>query len=54
MGESTKVRKQEIAQGWLVLVTSLFGIAVGAASLLFYSIGVFFEPFQHEFGWNRG
>ncbi|WP_426414156.1 MFS transporter [Bradyrhizobium ganzhouense] len=54
MGDSTKVRKQEIAEGWLVLVTSLFGIAVGAASLLFYSIGVFFEPFQHEFGWNRG
>jgi MFS family permease len=27
---------------------------VGAASLLFYSIGVFFEPFQREFGWNRG
>jgi len=52
--ESTKVWKREINDGWLILVTSLFGIAVGAASLLFYSIGVFFEPFQREFGWNRG
>lgn len=54
ISESTKPWKREIAGGWLVLVTSLFGIAVGAASLLFYSIGVFFEPFQREFGWNRG
>ncbi|MDE5444686.1 MFS transporter [Bradyrhizobium sp. CSA207] len=54
VGESPKVSKREIGEGWFVLVTSLFGIAVGAASLLFYSIGVFFEPFQREFGWNRG
>ncbi|MCP3474973.1 MFS transporter [Bradyrhizobium sp. CCGUVB1N3] len=33
---------------------ALIGIGVGAASLLFYSIGVFFEPLQQEFGWNRG
>jgi hypothetical protein len=37
-----------------VLLTSLIGIAGGASSLLFYSIGVFFEPLQREFGWNRG
>ena len=43
-----------MGDGWLVLVTSLLGIAAGAASLLFYSIGVFFEPLQREFGWNRG
>jgi predicted MFS family arabinose efflux permease len=54
MEQSTKVWKREISEGWFVLVTSLFGIAVGASSLLFYSIGVFFEPFQREFGWNRG
>jgi MFS family permease len=54
VGQSTQIWKREIGEGWFVLVTSLFGIAVGAASLLFYSIGVFFEPFQHEFGWNRG
>jgi predicted MFS family arabinose efflux permease len=54
IGESTKVWKREIGEGWIILVTSLFGIAVGAASLLFYSIGVFFEPFRREFGWNRG
>lgn len=51
---SAKVWRHEISNGWLVLLTSLIGIAVGAASLLFYSIGVFFEPFQREFGWNRG
>jgi len=54
VSEPTKIWKREIGEGWLVLLTSLFGIGVGAASLLFYSIGVFFEPFQREFGWNRG
>ncbi|WP_370205742.1 MFS transporter [Bradyrhizobium diazoefficiens] len=54
LDESANAWKREMGNGWLVLVTSLFGIAVGAASLLFYSIGVFFEPLQHEFGWNRG
>jgi MFS family permease len=54
IGESTKVWKREIGEHWFILLTSLFGIGVGAASLLFYSIGVFFEPFQREFGWNRG
>lgn len=54
VAETPRVWKREIGKGWFVLVTSLFGIAVGAASLLFYSIGVFFEPFQREFGWNRG
>jgi hypothetical protein len=49
-GESTKLWEKEIGDGWFILVT--FGIAVGAASLLLYSIGVFFEPFQ--LGWNRG
>ena len=49
-----KVWRHEISDGWRILLTSLVGIAVGAASLLFYSIGVFFEPFQREFGWNRG
>jgi MFS family permease len=54
MGESTRVWRREIGEGWFVLVTSLLGVAVGAASLLFYSLGVFFEPLQREFGWNRG
>jgi MFS family permease len=54
LDESAGAWKREMGDGWLVLVTSLFGIAVGAASLLFYSIGVFFEPLQREFGWNRG
>jgi MFS family permease len=52
--DSAKVWTDEISNGWLILLTSLIGIAAGASSLLFYSIGVFFEPFQREFGWNRG
>lgn len=51
---SAKVWTDEIGNGWPVLLTSLVGIAAGASSLLFYSIGVLFEPFQREFGWNRG
>ncbi len=51
---SVKETAGEIRAGWLILVTSLVGISAGASSLLFYSIGVFFEPFQRDFGWNRG
>jgi len=52
--EAPNAWKHEIREGWLILVTSLFGIAVGAASMLFYSLGMFFEPLQREFGWTRG
>ncbi|MCP3461659.1 MFS transporter [Bradyrhizobium sp. CCGUVB23] len=48
------LRKHEITRGWFILAMALVGIAVGASSLLFYSIGVFFEPLQREFNWNRG
>jgi MFS family permease len=54
LDDSTRRSRREIREGWLVLLTSLVGIAAGAASLLFYSIGVFFEPLHGEFGWNRG
>jgi MFS family permease len=49
-----RIWRDEISAGWLVLLTSLVGIGAGATSLLFYSVGVFFEPLQREFGWNRG
>jgi MFS family permease len=46
--------KDEMEKGWPTLLTSLICVGLGAASLLFYSIGVFFGPFQNEFCWNRG
>jgi MFS family permease len=49
-----RIWRDEISTGWLVLLTSLVGIGAGATSLLFYSVGVFFEPLQREFGWSRG
>jgi MFS family permease len=49
-----RIWRDEISTGWLVLLTSLVGIGAGATSLLFYSVGVFFEPLQREFGWTRG
>ena len=51
---STRAWKDVVVTGWFILATSLLGIAAGATALLFYSVGVFFEPFQKEFGWNRG
>ena len=44
-----RVWRDEISTGWLVLLTSLVGIAAGTTSLLFYGVGVFFEPLQREF-----
>jgi hypothetical protein len=41
-----RIWRDEISTGWLVLLTSLVGIAAGTTSLLFYGVGVFFEPLQ--------
>jgi MFS family permease len=50
---STSAR-QEWRRGWhLVLLTAL-GIACAPTALPVYSLGVFVEPFQAEFGWGRG
>ena len=46
--------RQEWRRGWhLVLLTAL-GIACAPTALPVYSLGVFVEPFQAEFGWGRG
>ncbi len=44
----------EFRRGWRVVVGSFLGMALGVASLYFYSIGIFIKPLAAEFGWGRG
>src|SRR5579864_154853 len=39
--------------GWWVVLACFVGLALGAASILVFSIGVFTKPLEDEFGWSR-
>ncbi|WP_188770876.1 MFS transporter [Novosphingobium endophyticum] len=41
----------EWRNGWPVVATSVLGVALSVVH--FYSLGVFLEPIQREFGWTR-
>lgn len=43
----------EFGRGWPVLLASFLGMSVCAASLIFYSAGIWVRPWQDEFGWSR-
>jgi MFS family permease len=40
-------------QGWLTVFAGAFGVAAGVTALPFYTIGLFFLPLSHAFGWTR-
>jgi MFS family permease len=42
----------EIPQGWLVVVSAMFGVAVGLSPIPFYTIGMFAPELSHAFGWS--
>jgi len=42
----------ETPQGWLVVVSALFGVAVGLSPIPFYTIGMFAPELSHQFGWS--
>ena len=39
--------------GWWVTLASLIGMVFGTAAVLVFSLGVFIQPLQQEFGWTR-
>lgn len=44
----------EFRAHWRMLLGCLIGIAVGVASLPYYTTGMFVGPLSQEFGWSRG
>lgn len=39
--------------GWWVMIASFVGMVFGTAAVLLFSLGVFIQPLQAEFGWTR-
>lgn len=46
--------RSEWRRGWHLVMLTALGIACAPTALPVYSLGVFVEPFQSEFGWGRG
>lgn len=42
----------EWRRGWTVMLASMFGVSLQTIHI--YSTGLFFQPIEREFGWNRG
>jgi MFS family permease len=42
----------ETPKGWLVVVSAMFGVAVGLSPIPFYTIGMFAPELSHAFGWS--
>ena len=43
----------EFSRGWLVLLGCFIGIGLSIVSLIYYSSGIWVQPWQEEFGWSR-
>lgn len=44
---------EEFSQGWKLILACFIGMMAGLTALPFYTYGVFAEPLELEFGWNR-
>src|SRR6185437_7662762 len=55
MGEAAPRRGQSggLFFGWWVMLASFIGMVFGTAAILVFSLGVFIQPLQQEFGWTR-
>ncbi len=51
-GKETSGRRG-IFFGWWVMLASFVGMVFGTAAVLVFSLGVFVQPLQQEFGWSR-
>jgi MFS family permease len=43
----------KVTSGWVIVVTSIMGIAVSFGSLVIFTFGVFVKPLSGQFGWSR-
>src|SRR5580658_4056900 len=42
-----------VTRGWVIVMTSVMGIAVSFGSLVIFTFGVFLKPLSDRFGWSR-
>lgn len=45
--------RRELAEGWPIILAAALAIGVGIMGIGFYSLGLFVQPLQAEFGWSR-
>ena len=45
--------RREFRQGWTTVLGSALAVGVGMTGIGFYSLGLFVQPLQSEFGWSR-
>jgi MFS family permease len=48
-----QVFADRVTRGWVILMTSVMGIAVSFGSLVIFAFGVFIKPLSDQFGWSR-
>jgi MFS family permease len=46
-------KRKSIFYGWYIVFVSLICVSTGTSTFLFSSLGLFFQPFNNEFGWDR-
>jgi MFS family permease len=49
----TSEARQELAAGWPIILAAALAIGVGIMGIGFYSLGLFVQPLQAEYGWSR-
>lgn len=49
----TPEARAELARGWPLVLAAALAIGVGTMGIGFYSLGLFVQPLQAEFGWSR-
>ncbi|WP_230281186.1 MFS transporter [Croceicoccus sp. Ery15] len=54
MHPTVSTARNEFANGWLSILASAMAISVGMMGVGFYTLGLFVQPLQAEFGWSRG
>jgi MFS family permease len=48
-----QVFADRVTRGWVIVMTSVMGIAVSFGSLVIFAFGVFIKPLSDQFGWSR-
>ncbi|WP_116969490.1 MFS transporter, partial [Blastomonas sp. UPD001] len=49
----SKQARRELADGWPIVLAAALAIGVGTMGIGFYSLGLFVQPLQAEYGWSR-
>jgi MFS family permease len=52
-GAAKPMIADRVTRGWVIVATSVMGIAVSFGSLVIFTFGVFMKPLSSQFGWSR-